>query len=79
MCHCECAICNPEDAAIRERGLCRNQIAIDNALASANLLVERLLEVVRSDEILLSDCALDLVSPARDIETRLKRLKSAIA
>jgi len=53
-----------------------DQEAVAKSAQTANLLVSDLRELVKSDDPLLADVALDLLQEAVKVENRLKRIES---
>jgi hypothetical protein len=54
----------------------KDQEVVAKSAQTANLLVQDLRELVKADDTLLSDVALDILQQAVLIETKLKRIES---
>jgi hypothetical protein len=54
----------------------KDREAVAKSAQTANLLVQDLQEMVKSDDPLLSDVALDILQQAVQVENRLKRIES---
>ena len=56
----------------------KDQETVAKSCQTANLLVQDLRELVKADDTLLSDIALDILQQAVQIENRLKRIESLV-